>query len=244
MKALLFALLLVPGILLGQGGLPNEPYIYVEGKAEIKRPADVVSLRFQLVGRDPDQAKANQEVQAKAARIFAMLNERKIGQDDVVASDLRSEPQFEQQPGRPDEQGKVIGYVVTRPFLVRVRELAVFPKLVDDLIALGGIEFSGIDPELAKEGEVEDQAWAAALPDARTKAEKTLSAAGMKIRSVFAISPVNFPEISPRIFGSSGVAMAASYAERTIVNPHQYRLAPITVSQSVHVIYLISPGKP
>ncbi len=83
MKTLFFALLLVPGILLGQGGLPNEPYIYVEGKAEIKRPADVVNLRFQLVGRDPDQAKANQEVQAKAARIFTMLNERKIGQDDV-----------------------------------------------------------------------------------------------------------------------------------------------------------------
>jgi uncharacterized protein YggE len=183
-------------------------------------------------------------VQAKAARIFAMLNERKIAEADVVASDLRSEPQFEQQPGRPDEQGKIIGYVVTRPFLVKVRELGVFPKLVDDLIALGGIEFSGIEPELAKEGEAEDQAWAAALSDARTKAEKTLTAAGMKIRSVFAISPVNFPEISPRIFGSSGVAMAASYAERTIVNPNQYRLAPITVSQSVHVIYLISPGKP
>ncbi|MDQ3546889.1 MAG: SIMPL domain-containing protein, partial [Verrucomicrobiota bacterium] len=194
MKTLLFTFFLLPGILFAQGGLPNEPYIYVEGKAEIKKAADLVSLRFELVARNADQTKANQEVQVKASKIFAMLDERKIAQDDVVASDLRSEPQFQQEPGRPEEQGKLIGYVVTRPFLVKVRDLKIFPQLVDDLIALGGLEFSGIQEGLGKEKEVMDESWGAALADARTKAEKTLKTSGMTIRSVFAISPVNFPE--------------------------------------------------
>ncbi len=243
MKTLFFALLLLPVTLFAQGGLPNEPYIYVEGKAEIKKPADLVTLRFELVTRNAELPKANQEVQAKASKILAMLDERKIAQDDVVASDLRSEPQFQQEPGRPDDQGKVIGYVVRRPFLVKVRDFGIFPQLVDDLIALGGVEFSGIEPGLAKEEEVEDEAREAALTDARTRAEKALKPAGMKIRSVFAISPVNFPEISPRIFGSSMMASASSYEARTAVNPKQYRFAPITVGNSVHVIYLISPAK-
>ena len=43
MKPLLFVLLVLPGILLAQGGLPNQPYIYVEGKAEIEKPADIVT---------------------------------------------------------------------------------------------------------------------------------------------------------------------------------------------------------
>ena len=243
MKTLLFALLVLPGILFAQGGLPNEPYIYVEGQAEIKKPADLVTLRFDLVARNADQTKANQEVQAKASKIFAMLDERKIAQDDVLASDLRSEPQFQQEPGRPEEQGKLIGYVVARPFLVKVRDLKIFPQLVDDLIALGGLEFSGIQEGLAKEKEVTDESWGAALADARTKAEKTLKASGMTIRSVFAISPVNFPEISSRIFGPSQVAFSVA---RDLVNKQgasQYRLAPVTVSQSVHVIYLIAPAK-
>ncbi len=243
MKTLLFLLLALPGMLLAEGGLPNEPYIYVEGRAEIKKPADLVTLRFDLVARNADQTKANQEVQAKASKIFAMLDERKIAQDDVVASDLRSEPQFQQEPGRPEEQGKLIGYVVTRPFLVKVRDLKIFPQLVDDLIALGGVEFSGIDGSLAKEEEVKDESWGAALADARTKAEKTLKASGMTIRSVFAISPVNFPEISSRIFGSSQIAFSVA---RDLVNKQgvsQYRLAPVTVSQSVHVIYLIAPAQ-
>ncbi|MEO5718647.1 MAG: SIMPL domain-containing protein [Chthoniobacterales bacterium] len=243
MKTLLFALLLLPGILFAQGGLPNEPYIYVEGNAEIKKPADLVTLRFDLVTRNADQPKANQEVQAKASKIFAMLDERKIAQDDVVASDLRSEPQFQQEPGRPEEQGKLIGYVVTRPFLVKVRDLKIFPQLVDDLIALGGLEFSGIQEGLAKEKEVTDESWGAALADAQTKAEKALKASGMTIRSVFAISPVNFPEISSRIFGSGQATLSVA---RDLVNKQgasQYRLAPVTVSQSVHVIYLIAPAK-
>ncbi len=35
----------------------------------------------------------------------------------------------------------------------------------------------------------------------------------------------------------------AAYSERARVDPTRYRLAPVTVSQSVHVIYLISPAK-
>ena len=78
MKPLLFVLLVLPGILLAQGGLPNQPYIYVEGKAEIEKPADIVTLRFDLVTRNIDQAKANQEVQTKATKVFALLDSKKI----------------------------------------------------------------------------------------------------------------------------------------------------------------------
>jgi hypothetical protein len=63
----------------------------------------------------------------------------------------------------------------------------------------------------------------------------------MKIDSVFAISPVVFPEIQSKLFGFGPVARAE--VERIIETPLQYRLAPITASQSVHVIYLISPAK-
>ncbi len=94
MKLFLFALLSLPLSLLADGGLPNQPYIYVEGRAKIEKPADVVTLRFDLVARNADQAKANQEVQAKANNIFALLNDRKIAEADVVANDLKSEVQY------------------------------------------------------------------------------------------------------------------------------------------------------
>jgi hypothetical protein len=35
--------------LLGEGGLPSQPYIYVVGRAGVEKTADIVILRFDLV---------------------------------------------------------------------------------------------------------------------------------------------------------------------------------------------------
>ena len=247
MKLLLLLCLALPTTLFAQSGLPSEPYLYVQGKAEIEKPADMVTLRFDLVARNADQTKANQEVQAKANKIFALLKERKIGENDVIAADLKSEPQYEKEDlGR--KQGKVVGYAVTRSFSVKVRDVTMFARLVDEVLGIGGTEFSGVDPGLSKEKEVRDEIFDKAVANAREQADKTLKAMGMKIDSLFAISPVSFSEIRTRMFGTD---YSEATTERVIVTgsyignnaQSEYRLAPVSVSQSIHVIYLISPAK-
>jgi uncharacterized protein YggE len=245
MKLALLLFLVLPITVLAEGGLPSQPYLYVEGKAEIAKPADMVTLRFDLVARNADQAKANQEVQAKATRILTLLDEHKIAKTDVVASDLRSEPQYQNEEESSRKHGKIIGYSVTRPFSAKVRDVTAFPQLVDELIAFGGLEFSGIDAGLSDERSMQDEIWTKALASARERADKTLKEVGMKIDSIFAVSPVTFPEIRQRIFGYNEVsAYAAGPVEGLRRLPaSQYRLAPVAISQSVHVIYLISPVK-
>ncbi len=240
MKLLLFAVLILPVSALAEGGLPNTPYIYVEGNGEIKKPADIVTIRFDLVARAPDQQKANQQVQLNAKKIFALLNERKIAENDVIAENLQSQPEFEQGEEYSSRRGKLIGYKVTRSFRVRVRDIVVFPKLADEVINIQGVEFSGIDGELANEKEIKPEVWQKALADARDQAEKTLKPIGMKIDSVFAVSPVNFRSIQDRLLGLAQTDLVQRYEAPP--GP-EYRLAPIIVSQSVHVIYLISPAK-
>ena len=117
---LVFPLVILPISLFAGGGLPDKPYIYVEGKAEIQKPPDIVTIRFDVAARAPEEAKANQEVQAKA----------------VIAQSLESEPQFEQGEKYIPNHGKLIGYEVTRPFELKIRDITAFPKLVDELIAL------------------------------------------------------------------------------------------------------------
>jgi uncharacterized protein YggE len=245
-KLVLLAFASLPLSVLAQGGLSDKPYIYVEGKAEIEKPADMVTLRFDVVARNPDQVKANQEVQTKANRIFALLTERKIAENDVIAADLKSEPlyQKEEQTGR--KEGKIVGYAVTRSFTVKVRDVGAFARIVDELLATGGTEFSGIETGLIKEKDVREEIFEKTLADARERAEKTLKTMGMKIDSVFGVSPVAFPEIRSRIFGEGSterVIVTGSYIATGDMASSQYRLAPVSVSQSVHVIYLISPAK-
>src|SRR5947207_3445802 len=149
MRRLLFLVIIVPTSVFAEGGLPDKPYIYVEGKAEIEKPADMMTLRFDLVARAPEQVKANQDVQTKANKIFALIKERKIADEDVIAEDIRSEPEFERGDEYSDKRGKLLGFKVTRRFQIKLRDLTVFPKLVDDLIDIGGVEFSGIEGGLA-----------------------------------------------------------------------------------------------
>src|SRR5437867_2092155 len=139
MKRFLFLpLLILPIALFAEGGLPDKPYIYVQGKAEIQKLADIVTLKFDLVGRAPDQPKANEDVQSKANKIFALLKERKIEDNDVIAEDLRSEPEFEQEGDYSRGHRKLVGYKVTRPFQIKVRDVNLFPKLVNELLGIGG----------------------------------------------------------------------------------------------------------
>jgi uncharacterized protein YggE len=249
MKRFLFLpLLMLPVAVFAEGGLPDKPYIYVEGKAEIEKPADMATLRFQVVARAPEDQKANAEVQIKANKVFGLLKQRKISDQDVIAESLHSEPQFENEENY-QKRGKIIGYTVTRPFVVKVRDVASFPKLADELIAIGGVEFSSIDGGLQKEKEMQEELWIKAVMNAREQAEKTLKPVGMRIDAAFAISPVPVPEISSTMFPKDRAG-----AERVIVTgsniptaeeagPSQYHLAPVTVTQIVHVIYLILPVK-
>lgn len=245
MKRVLFALIFLPIFALADGGLPNQPYIYVEGKAEIQKPADMVTLTFDLVARAPDQSKANEEVQVKANKIFTLLNVKKVAENDVIAESIRSEPQFQQGDKYSTDRGKLIGYTVTRPFKVKIRDVTAFQKMIDELIAIGGVEFSEVDGGLSKEKEIQDDLSEKALVNARERVEKTLKPIGMKVASVFAVSPVVFPEIEGRMFGGeTTLGVRSAEVERAIVTSEpQYRLAPITLNRSVHVIYLISPAK-
>jgi len=243
-RFLFFSLLIFPISVLANGGLPDKPYIYVVGKAEMEKPADMVQLHFDVVVRGPDETKVNQEVQNKANKIFALLDSRKVPSEDVIAETLKSEPEFEQQDNPPPNRGRLIGYSVTRPFHVKVRDVRAFPKLVDELLAIGGVEFTFIQGALSKQRELQDQMWKEALANARERADKIAKPLGLKTDSVFAISPVQFPQIEGDIFSSSErVVVTGALPPIQPEAASHYRLAPVTVSQTVHVIYLISPAK-
>jgi len=93
--------------------LPNQPYIYVEGKAEMEKSADLIYLNFRVEARNPERPNANEQVQAKAKKVFALLKDAKIPEWDIVVQDLSSEPKYESDDSDPKKRGKLIGYSVS-----------------------------------------------------------------------------------------------------------------------------------
>ncbi len=225
-------------------GLPTVPYLYVQGSAEVVKNADLVSLRFKLSEVNKEVAAANKAVQAQAAKVFELLKVTGISDEDVIAEAIHSEPEYEET--QSNGRGKFLGYRVERDFTAKVRDVAKFPKLVNDLFALKVGYFEGISRENSKAKEVKAETWELALKNARNEADRMAKAAGMKVDSVWAISPEAFPNIQNRMLGAdsrSVPAVAQGPADNKADAPPEYRLAPVTFSQSVHAIYLISPVK-
>ena len=74
-KTLLTLLLCFPLFAWADAGLPTQPYIYVEGRAEVEKLADMVTLSFELSFLNLDLAAANKLVQAQANQVFALLKD-------------------------------------------------------------------------------------------------------------------------------------------------------------------------
>jgi uncharacterized protein YggE len=228
----------------GLAGLPNHPFLYVEGKAEIEKAPELISIHFDISARNADQGKANQEVQAKAKKLFALLKEAKIEDRDVVAQDLHSEPEFERDEADQNKRGKLIGYVVTRSFKVTVRDLTKYGKLGDQIMALGGVKLSYISAEVSDRKKLGEELWPKAIANAREEAEKTLKPMGMKIDSVFAVSSIDFGEIRGEFLkGGERVVVTGMNIPTPPDQPSEYRLEMIVIDSTAHVIYLISPVK-
>jgi len=252
---LLLTFLFLAGVLLGADGLPNQPYLYVQGEAEVSQPADLVLLRFRLSALQPEQAEANKRVQAQANQVFALLKATGVPESDIVASDLFSDTEYDRAGGPIipglDTEGdsgqrppKLLGYRVSRPFEVKVRDLKTFPKLVTDLLELKVERFDRISEGLSTEKKLSDEVWQKAVDDARRRADLLAKAAGMKVDGVYAISPSTIPAISremldeenSRSYPLSGAAPAG-------VDAAKYVLRPVKVTQTIHILYLISPAK-
>jgi uncharacterized protein YggE len=119
-----------------------------------------------------------------------------------------------------------------------------FPKLVSDLFDAKVARFEGVTEECAKAKQLSGEVFAKALEDARASADKLAAASGMKVTSVWAVSKVPFQSVQARILGESDLSPIGAGATPSASDSMPiYRLAPVKFSQSVHVIYLITPEK-
>ena len=168
-RLLLLIYLWFPLCVFAEGGLPDRPYIYVEGVGKMQREADTVRLRFTLNSLDQKLNAATKKVQDKANKVFALLDNEKIAQKDVVSESI----QWRAAREHWDAPTGVKGYVAIRDFSVTVRDLSAFPKLVDELLALGVEEFKSIEGGLSNQDELNQQVRLKAMADARAHAEKT-----------------------------------------------------------------------
>jgi uncharacterized protein YggE len=159
-------------------------------------------------------ARAASDANAKDMTVvLAAIKESGVADRDIQTTSLSLQPQYD-----PKQTGaaRLIGFQVNNQVTIKIRDVGKLSAVLDRAIAAGANEMSGIEFVVSEQEKLLDQARAAAIADARHKAELYANAAAMKIGRVVAISEEG--SVLPRPYQSmrAGVAPAIAPGEQTL----------------------------
>jgi uncharacterized protein YggE len=191
------------GVALADTPLPP-PMVSVSGQGEVKAMPDMAYVNLGVEARKPSLAEARAEVTAAVERVLALTRELKIDPKLVDASQLQVQPDY--RWNEKDSKRVLLGYVVARQIQVELRDLDKLGTLLERSVSAGANQVGGARLDSSRREELQREALAKAVDDARKDAETLARAAGVKVGPVYSLSA-----------SSEAVPMYYAKAERAVM---------------------------
>ena len=163
--------------------------VTVTGEATVSAAPDAAIIR---IGVTSEGRTARDATEANSRQMTAVLTAIKasgVAERDIQTAWLSVQPQYDQNRTGP---AHLNGFRVSNQLTVKIRDIAHIPAVLDRAIEVGANEMSGIEFVVSEESKLRDQARAAAVDDARRKAELYAKAAGVKVGPVAEIAEEGF----------------------------------------------------
>ncbi|MPZ55651.1 MAG: DUF541 domain-containing protein [Rhizobiales bacterium] len=177
-RALLLALAVtvVPVAAAGQQPLERGITVIGEGTANVVPDLAVIQAGVTTQGRTAREAsEANSTTMAK---VHAALKAAGIGERDAQTAHFSIRPVYDT---RRDGDNRITGFQASNQISARVRAVAEIATVLDQMIAAGANDISGIHFTVSERSMLLDKARADAVADARRKAEQLARAAGVRL---------------------------------------------------------------
>jgi uncharacterized protein YggE len=218
--------------------LPEYPFVFAAGSAEVDVPPDIVRLKLRVSAHHADADAALAAVQETSNRVLEILAAAGVKSPDIDASSI--DKSARRHWDNTQERSVPDGFDVTRRFTVVVRNLAKYPEMGKALLALPNTD--DFDPTFNRTDrtKIEADLLARAAQDARNRAEQMAAGFARSLGPVRAIAQIPFSAL-PHWLGFSGdepYGMHAMVFDRRA--PEVDRLlvpATISISESVNVLY-------
>ena len=171
------------------------PTLTVSAEGRVMRAPDVADLSGGVVTIAPTAAAAMTENAARMTQVVAAVKRAGIADRDIQTAGISLQPQYRYE----NNQSPVLtGYQVTNSVNLRVRKLADTGRLLDALVAVGANQLTGPNFRVDAADAALDEARAAAVATARTRAELYAKAAGLRVKRIVSISESGISEPQPR----------------------------------------------
>ncbi len=214
-----------------QSALPES--ISVSGHAEIKAQPDVAYLNMGVTttGKTPDEASRLNATQTTA--LITSLRKANVAASDIHTQGFFVQPQYDYRT----QPAVLAGYQATNSLQVTVHVLANAGPLLDTATKAGATQVGDISFDLVNRQSVQRQALAAAVRDARARADTLAQAAEVGVGRLLSLSDSTAPVVVERPYPMMRSAMAKSDDQAaTPISPQQ-----IVITADVSALYAIGP---
>jgi uncharacterized protein YggE len=198
-----------------QPGREHPRTVAVSGQGEIQAEPDRASVTLGVEARKPKMEEARAEVQKSVDAVLKLTRDLKIDPKHVRATRVSVQPEYNWDNNARERH--LIGYFVSRQIEIDLRDLEKLGQLLERAVDLGVNQIG--DPQLdsSKRRDLEREALAKAVADARLNAETVAKAAGARLgapRTIAANTGFTPPPM-PMVRQKAMMAEAASDAAQS-----------------------------
>jgi uncharacterized protein YggE len=187
---------------------PLAPSITVVGSGKASARPDMAQVQVGVVTQAPSSAKALRDNNDAMAKLFQALEARGIAKKDVRTANFVVVPQYKRGP-HGEQLPEVAGYQVSNAVRVKVRQLDLLGRVLDDVVGQGANQVHGVRFAVAEPAPLLDEARRKALADARHKAELYAREAGVEMGPVLLIQEETPHRPGPLVLGAARAEAAA-----------------------------------
>jgi uncharacterized protein YggE len=163
--------------------------ITITGTGKVKFTPDVAYLTVGVSSNGKTAAEAWKLNADKVKKLFEELKKLGLGEKDLQTTSVHITARYDYPKERP---AQLIGYTASYNLSITVRKLGGVGKVLDAAVESGAKQSMGIRFECSDPEKLMDQARAAAVADARRKAQIYVKGAGAKLRTVVSIHEGNY----------------------------------------------------
>jgi len=186
---------------------------FVSGQGEVAAQPDMARVTLGVEARRPTLAEARSAVTASVDRVLALTRDLKIEPKYVNATRLQVQPEYNWN--EKDRKRVLLGYVVSRQVEVELRDLDQLGALLERAVSAGANQVGDAALDSTRRKELERQAMALAVQDARLNAEALARAAGVQLGAVRTLNASGSAPPMPMYRMSAAMADAAAPPEAT-----------------------------
>jgi uncharacterized protein YggE len=219
-RAVVFALTLV-GLAPAHAA---DRHVTVNGEATVNIAPDTAVIRVGVTSTAKSAREASEANGKQMTTVLAAMKDAGIAARDIQTSRLSLQPQYD-----PNRSGtaRLLGFQATNQITVNIKDIEKLAGIIDQAIAAGANEMSGLEFVVSQQSKLLDQARDEAIADARRKAELYAKAAGARLGAVASISeegssPPAYPMQAMR---AAGVPIAPGEKTLRVTVSVSYELA-------------------